>query len=128
MKTLWEKNNLITSNTLFNNVSHPIKDTDLYSILCNHLKKKKDVTQNIKFVFRCADKFSEMANKNANYECFPFPPPPPPPPKFSKEIFLEVIRSCHSVVKGEKKIANYFVNKIKRVILSRINRESLVLG
>ena len=37
-KTLWEKNSLITGNTLFNNVSHPIKDIDLYSVLC---KKKK---------------------------------------------------------------------------------------
>ena len=58
MKTLWEKNNLITSNTLFNNVSYPINDIDLYSVLCNHLKtkkKKKDVTQNIKFVCLCVD-------------------------------------------------------------------------
>ena len=29
VKTLWEKNNLITINTLFNNVFHPIKDIDL---------------------------------------------------------------------------------------------------
>ena len=56
MKTLWEKNNIITTKTLFNNVSHPIKDIDLYSVLCNHLKKKKkDVTQYIKFVICCVD-------------------------------------------------------------------------
>ena len=58
MKTLWVKNDLIiTSNTLFNKVSHPIKDIGLNSVLCNRLKtkNKKDVTQNIKFACCCVD-------------------------------------------------------------------------
>ena len=38
-------------------ISHPIKDIDLYLVLCNRLKtkNKKDVTQSIKFVCRCVD-------------------------------------------------------------------------
>ena len=73
MKTLREKNNLITSNTLFNNVSHPIKDIDLYSVLCNHLKTKK---KRLNLVFRCVYNVFRNGKKNANYQCFPFPPHP----------------------------------------------------
>ena len=60
MKTLWEKNNLITSNTLFNNVSHPIKDIDLYSVLCNHLKTKR---KRLNWSFFVYTTFSEKEKK-----------------------------------------------------------------